>query len=300
MRVTSNMQAAILTGNLFRNTEQLLKLQDTVSTGKQLRKASEDPMAMTNLLEYRSTLASIGQFERNIDQGKNRVELTETTLETVGELIHMARGIAMDQAAGDLDTRSVTPEEVKNIYDQLMQLANTKIGGNYLFAGMNADSAPFSRDGAYTATYSGDTGDIAIIIGENISLKVNAHGGDLFTGESLPGGVNVFDTLRDLIGALEQEPYDPEAVSVLAQELDQADLQVQNVRAGGAAAYDRLKIAENHWGAYRNKVEQMISGIEDADMTKAIVELQTMETFYEAALAAGSKIIQTSLMDFLR
>jgi flagellar hook-associated protein 3 FlgL len=139
--------------------------------------------------------------------------------------------------------------------------------------------------------YHGSDDDFRLVIGKNVEIDINADGDEIFSG--------IFETLSQLQSALEDPDYDPNAVSSLVEPLNDAVSQIQKVRAEGAATYTRMELTENQLASFRLKVENMLSGTEDADMASAIVELQAQETAYETVLAVAARIIQPSLINFL-
>jgi flagellar hook-associated protein 3 FlgL len=186
MRVTNRLMADTVLNSLYKNTQQLLKLQEMVSSEKRINRPSDDPIGMGKILDYRKVLSSIDQYNTNIARGKTQIELTESCLEAIDDLVLEARRIAVEQSAGELENRPTAAQEVKNIYDQILQLANTRLGGTYILSGHQTDTAPFSRDADYNATYHGDDGDIRIIVGDNLDIKINVTGED-----ALSSGVDV-------------------------------------------------------------------------------------------------------------
>jgi len=302
MRLSNKQMADTIMRNLNRQIQQIQIRQQMISSGKKVNRPSDDPIGMGQILDYRRTLASIDQYHRNIERGKMRVELVETTLGGIEDLVVEAKNWAVNIGTGSADTTmlAIATDEVKNIYEQLMQQANTKMGNNYLFAGHLSDTAPFTRnadgvDGTaddWDATYNGDTGNLQFLIGDNLTIDLKADGQEIFQGT-----VNIFDTLRDLIQGL--EAGDVTQVGNQVAPLITAQDQIQTIRAEGSAKYKRLEAAENHWDIFRLKVEDMRSSVEDADITRALVEMQNLETTYEISLASSAKIIQPTLMNFL-
>lgn len=297
MRLTNRLMADTVLNSLYKNTQQLLKLQEVVSSEKRINRPSDDPIGMGKILDYRKVLSSIDQYNTNITHGKTQIDLTESCLEAIDDLVLKARRIAVDQSTGELETRPTAAQEVKNIYDQILQLANTKLGDTYILSGHQTDTAPFSRDADYNATYHGDDGDIRIIVGDNLDIKINVTGED-----ALRSGVDVFDSLRDLINGLE----DPDTTAGTAQiatqvtPLSNALDQIKAVRAEAASTFIQLETTENQLANFKLNIEDMLSDTEDADMAQAIVELQIQQTAYETSLATAARILQRSLMDFLR
>ncbi|OQY15932.1 MAG: flagellar hook-associated protein 3 [Desulfobacterium sp. 4572_20] len=297
MRLTNRLMADTVLNSLYKNTQQLLKLQEMVSSQKRINRPSDDPIGMRKILDYRKVLSSIDQYNTNITHGNTQIDLTESCLEAIDDLVLKARRIAVEQSAGELENRPTAAQEVKNIYDQILQLANTKLGDTYILSGHQTDTAPFSRDADYNATYHGDDGDKRIIVGDNLNIKINVTGED-----ALRSGVDVFDSLRDLINGLE----DPDTTAGTAQiatqitPLSNALDQIKAVRSEAASTFIQLETTGNQLANFKLNIEDMLSDTEDANMAQAIVELQVQQTAYETSLATAAKILQRSLMDFLR
>lgn len=307
MRVTNKLMADTITSNLFKNTERLLDIQNTIASGKRINKPSDDPVGMGKVLDYRKTISIIDQYNRNIGHAQSWLGLADSALSSVDELLIRAKELAVSQATetASEETRLIAAEEMKNIYDQIIQLANTKSGNSYIFAGHITDTTPFTRnaDGIegtaddFDAVYHGDTGEISIIIGEDVDIKINENGEAIFQNAA-SGGENIFDTLRDLIAGLEAD--DTAAISDQIEPLDDALDQILGIRANVGAKMNRLEITENYWAEFQLNVSKMLSDTEDADMTKAITDLTTQEAVYQASLAVAARVIQPTLVDFLR
>ena len=88
MRVTNSMMTATVKRNLFRQAEQLARKQETMSSGKRINRPSDDPLGFGKVLDYRKTLSSLDQYDRNIQNAENRIEFIETT---VREIWHSLR-----------------------------------------------------------------------------------------------------------------------------------------------------------------------------------------------------------------
>ena len=295
MRVSFNLMSNNILGNIFRNSEKLLNAQTTVATGKLINRPSDDPIAMGKILDYRKMLFSIDQYGQNIINGKTRIDVAETALNFVSELLTDAKNIAIDQSGSSVanNNKEIAAVQIKEIRDQIYQFANTRLSGRYIFAGHESDKPAFSNDGSY----NGDSGDINIIVGDNLKTNVNATGDEIFIS---PGDDNIFNILDELQTALDDDPYVPSDVSDKIELLDDARNQVNNVSAMLASKYTMMEFNEEKLRNIKLNIENMRSGMEDADMAEAVVSLQLQETAYEVSLAASSKLIQQSLMDFLR
>ncbi len=304
MRVTHNMMTQSLVRYLTSQNEALFERQTIIASQRRINKPSDDPIGMGKVLDYRQTLASIEQYQINIQNAKMRLDFSETTLELVDELVGIVRGIGYIESSGTPESRQLAAEQVKSLYDQIMHAANSKLNDNYIFSGYQTKTAPFSRDEAAATTFdqctvtsNGDGGEAQFLVANNTEVTIDADGRPLFH-DAASGGVNVFDVIRDLIVGLEND--DTAAISAQQDLLDQARTQMNNVRAANSPISYQLETTENHWQAYKPKIEVLLSKEEEADITKAVVELQSIELAYQSTLATAAKVIQPGLIQFLQ
>ena len=304
MRVTSNMMTDSLARYLTAQNEALYERQTIIASQKRINRPSDDPIGMGKVLDYRQTLSSIEQYETNILSGQKRLEITEITLDLVDELLQGVRAIALTEAGGTTESRQLTAEEAKYMFDQVLDLANSKLNGNYMFSGYQTQTAPFSRDEAlattfdqFTVTYNGDVGDARFIVGHNTEITIDTDGRPLFQNAA-GGGINIFDAMRDLIVALETD--DTVAISAQADLIDHGRKQINNLRAANSPILYQLEISENHWQNYKPKIQELLAREEEVDITQAVVELQSIELAYQTTLATTARITQQGLIDFLK
>ncbi len=288
MRVTNKMMSDNITAQLFRQTEQMAKTQERIITGKRINRPSDDPSGISSTLGYRKTISSLEQYNENIKNAKLHIDTVDNVLGMVGDLLREAKEIAYDTTP---DQRAQMAVEVAALREQVLQMTNYQLDGQYVFNGDTTDTPPFT-----TApwTYGGDTGTKDVTIGENLSVNIAADGSAIFG----PNGNNVFDILDRLETALTTD--NAPAIEAEIAELDTAVDRINNVRAQNAGIYKRLEATENHYTYFKVNVEEMLSQTEDADIAEAIIEFQVQKTTYESTLATSSMVLQKSLIDFLR
>lgn len=159
MRVTNKQLLNIVTRNVATSSEQLLKAQERVASMKRINRPSDDPIGMSKVLDYRKRIASIEQYTRNITSAEIQVETTVTSLEDVHELLNDAKDIAITQfSADDASGRETAAREVAGIYDRIRDIANTRLGGTYIFGGHDTDTLPFPKDEVTTGAASSLSG----------------------------------------------------------------------------------------------------------------------------------------------
>ena len=300
MRVTQNMMSNVFVRNLRKQVGQMLQRQEQIASQKRINRPSDDPAGAARVLDGRATLAAIDQYQENIRGGKMRLETQEEVLTLVDDLVRQARGLAEENSGEEVAAgqRALAAARVKEIYDQVMQLANSRHGGRYMFAGHQTGTAPFSRGADYTASYAGDGGSLRVPIAEGIEVGIDADGRNYFQGAGVAGGVDIFAQLKELIDGLESS--DPARIQATVEPLDAAHAQVMDKRTEASPKLYRFQATEQHWTNFRARVREAIGREEDTDLTQAIVELKNLETAYQASMAAAARIIQPGLVNFLK
>ncbi len=149
-QITTNVQ-----NEINKNYVRLDKLQTSLASGKRIMRPSDDPVAILSSLAIRSDISQIGQFKRNIDDGKALMATIDSTLMTQNNLFQAAREKAI-YGANDTqgaEQRIYIGREVRVMLDQMVAMANTSFKGDFIFAGGNTQVAPYElKPGSQTLT----------------------------------------------------------------------------------------------------------------------------------------------------
>ena len=115
----------------------LLDIHQQLSTGKKLTKPSDDPVAMTLSAQYKSTLSSLTQFERNIGFTEDYLANVDTAVYSINEELIRLKEIAVSTRSETLDAnvRMASSHEVEGVFQTLLSIGNTKVGDVNLFSG---------------------------------------------------------------------------------------------------------------------------------------------------------------------
>jgi flagellar hook-associated protein 3 FlgL len=294
----NNIYGSIIS-NLDKLADDMRTLNETISSGRKYTTLSDDPVSLISALEIRSIINETKQYERNVTYGISWTDSAEIALRQTDEIQSRAREIAVQMASATQSaaTRASAAVEVGHLIEQMVALGNSQVAGEYIFSGQKTNISPFTYDSvAGTVTYNGDENDIDIRVGRNNSATINKNGKDAFMDDDETS--NLFTYLIDLKEALEGN--------------DVSGIQDSLGNLSDAADYINEKIAD--FGAKRNKLDmkkyiyaelqlsntERLSDIEDTDLAEAILNLKTKEVAYQAALTAASKVMQLSLVDFMR
>jgi flagellar hook-associated protein 3 FlgL len=285
----------VLARNLSANMEKLVKNQTNVSSGKRILKPSDDPLGAAKASNYKHVLSTIGQYERNIQDGTARLQTTESALENLGQLLVRLKEIAVYQSSetANAQTRAAVAEEVKAIRLEIVRLANTQYKGSYIFSGYQIHTAPYDE----TGTYFGDSERITSNVGDGVEVTVGLTGEEVFQGAGLSDGVDIFTVAENLRQALESN--DTVAIQAAIEPLGMAASQVLGFRAEIGAGLNRMETIGRIYSDLKLNTEELLSGVEDLDIADAMTRLAAQEAVYKASLAAAGRIITQSILDYL-
>ena len=145
-RVTDNIKYNMITNSMFKIQGQYGELMEKLSTQKNVNRPSDDPIATNNILDYRTILASIEQYQSNITDANSWLKLTETNISGLRSIVDEALGIAVTEsgASGSAETRATSLSTLNSLIDEALSLLNAQSGDNYIFGGSSTDIKPFS------------------------------------------------------------------------------------------------------------------------------------------------------------
>jgi flagellar hook-associated protein 3 FlgL len=298
MRITQQMMIHNVSRTLSQNTEKLNKAQSIVSSGKKITTASDDPVGMSHILDCRKTVASIDQYSRNITQANTGLNLADATLSDIQALLNQAKSVALAQANGTSsdDDRQIAAGQLQQIRDQIIQMANTKNGNQYLFGGQNTVTPPYDPDHPELG-FQGDDSQKQIVIGDGVTLDVHVSGKQAFGGTAA-GTADPVEALTTLISGLKAN--DSSAAASSLDSLNKCVAQISNTQAAVGITLNHLDAAETHLSDLKLNIQALLSNTEEADYTQAVTDLTVQQNAYQASLAVAAKIVQPTLLDYLK
>ena len=305
MRITNRVMNNNLLLNLNRGLQRLDRINNQLGSKKQISVPSDDPVKAGIILRTSTSIRETEQYLRNIDSAESWLDASDIVMKDVLSVLHRAKELAVAGASSHLDVtdRRALADEVGQLHSNLLQLANSTHGGRALFAGQKTDVVPFTGgqvhdDHIEPVSYAGGTGgqqELVFAIAPTAELPVNMDAEELFT--------KIFSVLGKLYGELTStngdEPGDPVSGDVL-RDLDKAlDFVLQEVSDLGGKQ-NRIELAKERLLDLQLNLTKILSEEQDLDYAEAIMELKMEEFAYRTALSVGARIIQPSLVDFLR
>lgn len=293
MRVSQQLLMESTYRDLNRAAERLLRLQNQVSSGRRVLNASDDPVSTHRILEMRGELSRIDPAQRKSQYVVSWLSLTESSLGRMEDIIARAKELAISQssATATAQTRQSTGQEVKQLFDEILMIANTRMGDRYVFGGTQTLRAPVSRDEQYRVTFHGNQEGIEVGVGNQRTVRMNVSAVEALERSGL------LDTMRGLIEGLEGN--DPEAIRSALNGLDRGHEAILALHSEVGARVKAVESNTADLGELRLDLESILSQYQDADMARVITDLLNQQTVYEAALRTTAMITRLNLMEFL-
>jgi flagellar hook-associated protein 3 FlgL len=292
-RVTDQSMTTKALSDLQRSAARGQKLQQQISSGKQLSRPSDSPTGTVTSLQLRGEVRATQQYSRNADDGLGWLGTIQDKLGDASSQVLRVRDLTV-QALNSTDTdpgaREALASEIDQVKATLIGESNSTYMNRPVFGGTTSGNVAYDGNGVY----KGDAGQTTRTVGPNSKVRIETTGPEAFG----TGNTQLFQVLTDI-----SKDIRANNTSTLGDDLTNLD-----------SAHDLLKSTLSDVGARYNRVTQMkqssedhllsvssqLSDIEDVDLPKAIMELQIQQTSYQAALAATAKVIQPTLNDFLR
>ena len=300
MRITDTVLHKNFINSLASATERLYDSETKVLTNKRINKPSDAPVDVMTDLAIRTKLSEITQYQRNISRGKTLLQNSESVVSQLSEIFQRLNTLAVQGASdsyGPTDKLSIS-YEVNQLLEQIVNYANNRMESTYIFSGTNSDVAPYivsrNADGEITEVKTaGSAGDITTVMGENIKMKVNINGQDLFES-----GENLFDIaikFRDSLSA-----NDGNQVRTQLGRLQSATEKIINIQSVIGARVNRLDAADSRATDDNVTFSEFLSNTEDIDAAEAIMDYQQELLTMQSSLQAGSRLLYPKLSDFLK
>ena len=300
IRITQGLLVQRTLNNLTRSLERLSVLQEQLATGLRVNAPSDDPIAARRAVNTRTTMQKNNQYLRNIESIAPKLTGTETCVSTALEVLQRAQELTIQGATGtnsqpQLDSIA---SEINQLIEEMLVQANHKTSGNYVFGGTRTLNEPFEAardaDGEITGVaYNGNDRIVSVAISDGITIGVNEPGSKVFLSNQ-----DVFQILidiRDSLRAGDQASLQNDLLGDLNDAAEQLHLSLARV----GAVQNRLNRSTTNIEEFNAQLEVLLSDTIDADYAETILNLNAQSNAYQAALNAGARVIQPSLLNFI-
>lgn len=324
MRITN---ASMVRSHLYdtqKNLTNMSKINQQISTGKVINTVSDDPHKAIKIMNMNSEIKYNEKYNYNIDETVGWMNNTDSSLESVGNLLGEIKETILKVGNGTYSQNEMKSlnadmnEKIKQLADTL----NSTHGGKYLFGGSSVDDAPITvienPDGSVKLEFSKDkngqiipnTNDLKADISSGVNIDYNVSVGEIFNITDVNGNkVNLLDEINNLSTLMNDIANGDEQTAQTAKETLMNDTKgkidtlfdhVVNQRTTlGVRVNTAEKIKEFNEENIIN-LKAILSQDQDTDVVEKFIELKSAEMIYQASIQVGAKLIQPSILDYIR
>jgi flagellar hook-associated protein 3 FlgL len=169
------------------NAKAMGKLQEQVSTGSRINRASDDPSTAYKVLGLNSQKRSLENYMKNIDEASSILETSTSIIQSMFSSIAQTKVNLNQIISGTYDEagRQRLAGQINDTLEQMVSQANTQHLGQYIFGGSNTGTAPYAvqrTSGDITSvTYQGSSQQ------RNVEVAPGIQTGDYYVGEDIFG-----------------------------------------------------------------------------------------------------------------
>lgn len=295
MRLSEQTRVNNQVNYLNHAAQRMSDVQQQLATNRRIDRASDDPTGAALAMQHRKNIAFETQMRRNLENGTAFLNVTESSLAGVTDLLQRARELTV-QASNDTlgpNEKIQIGAEVNQIIEQLAQVANANFGGVYIFSGHQTQTAAYNVAGQPPAaiTWQGDNGLRERRISPQDVVPVNMIGDQVFG--------TMFDELIQLRDNL-NAGANGETINNSIADIDQALDRVLNARAEVGARLNRFEATKFRSEETDTNLQQLRAEIEDVDIADAILKFTAAQNAMEAAMGAIGRTSNMTLLNFLR
>lgn len=298
MRVATNSATQSIITQIQKLSSNQALLQTQAATGQRVFQPEDDPAAVGRILTIEAERSQLTQFQRNTTRALELSQASYAGIQEIKNLSDRAGEIAtLGAGSASPDAMNAYAKEVNQLIEQALQLGNTKFRNDYLFSGTAVTTAPYTatRNGSGDITavaYAGNTTQSTIQLSESSGI---APGTTNATNLGMRDFINNLVALRDALNVGTSN-----AVSAAQPALETSENLLVNALSEHGAIELRIEINQKQQVTRLANLEKLVSDEADVDLASTVVKLSQASTAYEAALSSGTKLLQLSILDYLR
>ncbi|TFD73979.1 flagellar hook-associated protein FlgL [Cryobacterium fucosi] len=304
-RVTTQTQMRSAQSNLQTNLARMAQLQERASSLRAIERPSDDPAKAADSLAVRTDQRAVAQYSRNAENGNRWLTTADTALASTTDILNQVRDLTV-QGANDGSLSQTAKEAIAvrldGLKQDLLSQANSSYLGRTVFAGNSDAGVAFTVDPVTKlASFTGAPGStVGRRIDADTTIKVDVDGSEVFDLNAT-NATSVFTLIDDISAALRGTPsMPPSNIGHFLANVDARMKTVLTAQADVGVRQGQIQKAGDTLVKQKGALEAQRSSIEDVDLGQAILDLKLQEVVYQSALAVTAKVLQPTLMDFLR
>lgn len=301
MRVTNSNISNRYIRTMQSNSKRLDTINTQLSSQSMINKVSDDPYKAIQSINLRNEINNVEKLKNASTEVLGWVEHTDGTLDGIGNTLTEIKTLltSINSTFSKTEIDSVKKEIIEKT-KQISELLNTTYAGNNIFSGTNTSDK---------ATAIEDLGNGAIVIKKSDTANNDSLKCEISPGVSISYNITVdevtnngetFNTLNEIIETLNTTPLDMDKVIELQGKIESAINSVLDARSTTGARMNSIENMQANNTTNIEKMTETLSIIKDTDVVAKAVELQAAQLAYSASLQVGVKLMQNTILDYIR
>lgn len=316
MRVTNSSMMANQMYDNQQNLQRMNKLNEQINTSKLVNRVSDDPHKAVKIMRLNNEIKYTEKYNYNIDETVGWMNNTDSSLEELGKILGDVKESILKIGNGTYSENEFKAihAEVNEKIKELGEIFNTTHGGRYMFGGSNVDDAPMKVDltGEFPklSINNGNKDNLNADISDGTSIDYNISAKEVFSKDGKGNDTEFIDLINSI----------SETVNKIANEKDETAVEAHkkdlmgNLKDGLDNFFNRSVDTRTTFGVRVNTAEKLkefndenilnMKGVlsldQDVDHVEKFIELKSAELIYQASIQVSSKLIQPTILDYLR
>lgn len=316
MRVTNSSMMANQMYDNQQNLQRMNKLNEQINTSKLVNRISDDPHKAVKIMRLNNEIKYTEKYNYNIDETVGWMNNTDSSLEELGTILGDVKEAILKIGNGTYSENEFKAihAEVNEKIKELGEIFNTTHGGRYMFGGSNVDDAPMevdlTEDFPKLSIKNGDNDNLNADISDGTSIDYNISAKEIFSKDGKGNDTEFIDLINSI----------SETVNKIANEKDETAVEAHkkdlmgNLKDGLDNFFNRSVDTRTTFGVRVNTAEKLkefnnenilnMKGVlsldQDVDHVEKFIELKSAELIYQASIQVSSKLIQPTILDYLR
>lgn len=310
MRITNS---SMITNHMF-DTQQTLERMDTLNrqldTSKQINRVSDDPHKAIKIMNLNNELKFTEKYNQNVEETVGWMNNTDSTLQEVGDLLGEIKTNILKVGNG-----TYNDEEIKAIHaemnekiKELGECLNSSHGGRHMFSGTAVNEVPVvmeEKDGVVTLKVNSAVNDkdLKAELSDGITVDYNVSAKEIFEKDGnnyLDQINNLSKLMNDISNGKDVEANKKELLGKVKDDIDGLFNHTIDTRTTFGVRVNTAEKIKDFNDENILNMKAVLSSEQDVDHVKKFIELKSAELVYNASVQVGAKLIQPTVLDYLR
>ena len=284
--------------DLNRTETQLQQATTQISSGIAVQQPSDNPAAVSEILQIQSALANNKQVQSNMTSVTAEVNSADSALQSAIQEVTNAITLGTEGASSTqtADTRAALAQQVSGIQQELVGIAQTQVNGSYIFSGDQDTQAPYKLDssqpeGVQQLVTGSSTRTIQSVDGTSFAVARTAQ--QIFDARNADGTAasgNVFAAVQNLVTALNNN--DTTGITTAVDSLQSASSYLNNQLEFYGEVENRVTEATTLATKFQTQETTDLNSVQSTDIATTATELSQLQVTQQAASSAESNILQ--------